>query len=182
MLAETVCSCPLPTHLDTKRKLKPVSTLVHFGVRVLNCGWTDTEYQRWITIIGSTALGEPWPPQANVASDLYPGHLPANFYNPVSLRLPLPHQSILLSFPHVLVDLQGLSITSFWIIRRQLMMIGGGDWNSRRKPCLCLNLLATNPILTTMGADPILGGGQSVTKRLRYGASPPTAPRMLDAS
>jgi len=34
-----------------------------------------------ITIIGSTALGWPWPPQANVASDLYPGHPPANFYN-----------------------------------------------------------------------------------------------------
>jgi hypothetical protein len=30
-----------------------------------------------IIIIGSTALGGPWPPQANVASDLYPGHSPA---------------------------------------------------------------------------------------------------------
>jgi hypothetical protein len=126
MLPETVCSCPLPTPLHTKRQLKPVSILVHFGVRVLNCGWTDTEHQRRITIIGSTALGEPWRPQANVASDLYPGHLPANFYNPVSLRLLIPHQSILLSLLHVLVVLQDLSITSFWIIRRQLMMIGGG--------------------------------------------------------
>jgi len=35
-------------------------------------------------MIASTALGRPWPPQANVASDLYPGHPPANFYNPVS--------------------------------------------------------------------------------------------------
>ena len=43
-----------------------------------------------IIIIGSTALGGPWPPQANGASDLYPGHPPANFYNPVNLRLPLP--------------------------------------------------------------------------------------------
>jgi len=40
-------------------------------------------------IIGSTDLGRPWPPQANVASDLYSGQPPANFYNPVSLRLPL---------------------------------------------------------------------------------------------
>jgi len=36
---------------------------------------------------GSAALGGPWP-QTNVARDLYPGHPPANFYNPVSLRLP----------------------------------------------------------------------------------------------
>jgi hypothetical protein len=43
-----------------------------------------------IIIIGSTALGGPWPPSANVTSDLYPGHPPANFYNPVSLRLPPP--------------------------------------------------------------------------------------------
>jgi hypothetical protein len=34
-----------------------------------------------IIIIESTALGRPWPPQANVASDLYPRHPPANFYN-----------------------------------------------------------------------------------------------------
>ena len=33
-----------------------------------------------IITIGFTALGGPWPPQANVASDLYPGHSPANFY------------------------------------------------------------------------------------------------------
>jgi len=32
-----------------------------------------------IIIIGSTALGGPWPPQANVTSDLYPGHPPASF-------------------------------------------------------------------------------------------------------
>jgi len=31
-------------------------------------------------IIRSTAQGGSWPPQANVASDLYPGHPPANFY------------------------------------------------------------------------------------------------------
>jgi hypothetical protein len=36
-----------------------------------------------IIIIGSTALGWPWPPQANVASDLYHGHPPANLYSPV---------------------------------------------------------------------------------------------------
>jgi len=66
-----------------------------------------------IIIIGSTALGGPWPPQANVASDLYSGHPPANFYNPVSLRLPLPRQSILISVGHVFFDLQRLSTISF---------------------------------------------------------------------
>jgi len=66
-----------------------------------------------IIIIGSTALGWPWPPQANVASDIYPGHSLANFYNPVSLRLPLSHQSILILVSHVLIDLQVLSTTSF---------------------------------------------------------------------
>ena len=70
-----------------------------------------------IIIIGSTALGGPWPPQANVASDPFPGHQPANFYNPVSLRLPLPRQSIWISVGHVLVDVQVLSIISFYVIR-----------------------------------------------------------------
>ena len=37
----------------------------------------------------------------------YPGHPPANFYNPVSLRLPSPLRFILISIGHVLVDLQG---------------------------------------------------------------------------
>jgi hypothetical protein len=58
-----------------------------------------------IIIIGSTALGGPWPPRANVASDLYPGDLPANIHNPVSLRLPLPRQSILILVSQVLFDL-----------------------------------------------------------------------------
>ena len=43
-----------------------------------------------IITIDSTALGGPWPPPANVTSDLYPGHPPANFYNAVSSCLPLP--------------------------------------------------------------------------------------------
>jgi hypothetical protein len=63
-------------------------------------------------IIGSTALGWPWPPQANVASNLYPGDPPANFHNPVSLHLPLPHQSIMISVSYVLFDLQDLSTIS----------------------------------------------------------------------
>jgi len=46
-----------------------------------------------INIIGYTALGGPWPPPAKVASSLS-GELPASFYNPVSLCLPLPCQSI----------------------------------------------------------------------------------------
>jgi hypothetical protein len=44
---------------------------------------------------GSTALGGPWPPRTNVTSNLYAGHPPANYYNPVSLCL-LPLQSILI--------------------------------------------------------------------------------------
>ena len=44
--------------------------------------------------IGSTALGRPRPPQADVVSDLYPGHPPANFYNPVSLLLPPPRRPL----------------------------------------------------------------------------------------
>jgi len=66
-----------------------------------------------IIIIGSTALGGPWTPQANVTSDLYPTHSPINLYNPVSLHLPLPHQPILISVSHVHSDLQGMSTTYF---------------------------------------------------------------------
>jgi hypothetical protein len=66
-------------------------------------------------IIGTTALSGPWPPQANVASDLYPWQPPASFYNPVSSRLPLPRQSILISVGHVLVDLQVLSTMSVFL-------------------------------------------------------------------
>jgi hypothetical protein len=66
-----------------------------------------------IIIIGSIALDVPWPPQAIVASDLCPGYLPANFYNPVSWRLPLLRQSILISVDQVLVDLQGFSAVFF---------------------------------------------------------------------
>ena len=66
-----------------------------------------------IIIIGCTALGRPWPPQTNVASDLYPGHPPANFSNTVSLCLPPPSQSIFISVGHVLGDLQGLWTKSF---------------------------------------------------------------------
>jgi len=56
-----------------------------------------------VIIIGSTALGGPWPPQANVASGLYLGHPPATFYDPVSLHLPLPCQFILISVGHILM-------------------------------------------------------------------------------
>jgi len=73
---------------------------------------TLTEPYKFIIIIGSTALGGPWLPQANVASDLDPGHLPANFYNPVALCFLLPHQSILILVSHILIDLQDLSIIS----------------------------------------------------------------------
>jgi hypothetical protein len=46
-----------------------------------------------ILIIGSTALGWPWPPQANVACDFYPGQPSTSFYSPASLCLPPPCQS-----------------------------------------------------------------------------------------
>jgi hypothetical protein len=58
-----------------------------------------------VVVVGSIALSGPWTPQENGASDLYPGHAPANFYNPVSLRFPLVRPSILISVGHVL-DLQ----------------------------------------------------------------------------
>jgi hypothetical protein len=66
-----------------------------------------------VIIVGSAALVGPWPSQANFASDHCPGQPPANFDKPVSLRLPLPRQSILISVGHVLVDLLGLPIVSF---------------------------------------------------------------------
>ena len=66
-----------------------------------------------IITIGRTALCGPWPPQVNVASDLYPGHPPDNFYNPISLRLSLPRQNILISVGHVLVDLHCFSTIFF---------------------------------------------------------------------
>ena len=50
---------------------------------------------------------------ANITSDIYPEHPPHSFYNPVSLRLPLPRQSFLILVGHVLVDIQGLSTISF---------------------------------------------------------------------
>ena len=53
-----------------------------------------------IVNIGSTALGGPRPPQANVATNLYPGNLPANFYNPVSLCLPPPCRPLCIASCH----------------------------------------------------------------------------------
>ena len=67
-----------------------------------------------IIIISSAALDGPWPSQANFArKDIYPGHPPANFYNPLFLLLPLPRQSSFILVRHVLFDLQDLYILSF---------------------------------------------------------------------
>jgi hypothetical protein len=66
-----------------------------------------------IIIIGSTALGGPWPSQANVASDFSPVQPSNNFYSPTSLCLPPPRQSILFAICHVLVDLQDFCVISF---------------------------------------------------------------------
>jgi hypothetical protein len=74
-----------------------------------------------IIIIGSKALGGPWPPQANVASDLYAGHPPASFYNPVSLRLPLPPgfvHSIFLGNSFRPFAQHGLPTSVYWILLR----------------------------------------------------------------
>jgi len=57
-----------------------------------------------VASVDSTALGGPWPLKQMS---------PANFYNPVSLCLPPPRQSILISVGHVVGDLQGLSVISF---------------------------------------------------------------------
>ena len=40
---------------------------------------TDSHDAANIIISSSTDLGTPWTPQANVASDLYPGHPPVSF-------------------------------------------------------------------------------------------------------
>jgi hypothetical protein len=44
----------------------------------------------------------PWPPQANVASDLYPGHPPANFYNPVLASFSTPSINLDFGWPRPL--------------------------------------------------------------------------------
>ena len=82
------------------------------GILIGVISYRDCDIVIIIIIIGSTPLGEPWPSPANVASDLYPRHPPANFYNPGSLRLPVPRQSILNSVVYVLVDPHGLSTIS----------------------------------------------------------------------
>jgi len=50
-----------------------------------------------IIFFGSTAMRGAWPPQANVASELFSGQQPPSFYNQFSLHLPLPCPSILIS-------------------------------------------------------------------------------------
>jgi len=67
-----------------------------------------------IIINGSATLDGPWPSQANIArKDVYPCHPPANFYNRVSLRLPVPRQSTFILVGHVPVEFQSLSLMSF---------------------------------------------------------------------
>ena len=76
--------------------------------------YPETSVEAWDS--SSSAL-QPWVGlgllKRNVTSDPYPGQLPANFYNPVSLCLPLPCQSVLILVSHILIDLQALSIVSF---------------------------------------------------------------------
>jgi hypothetical protein len=66
-----------------------------------------------VVAVGCTALGGPWPPQANIASAFYPEHPPANFYNQVFLCPPPPRQSILILVHYVHGEFQGLSTACF---------------------------------------------------------------------
>jgi len=56
-----------------------------FSIATTELHLQQTYRTQWcvIIIIGSSDLGGPWLPQANVASVLYLGHLPANFYTPM---------------------------------------------------------------------------------------------------
>jgi len=69
--------------------------------------------------LSSTAAQQPWVGLGHLkqmSPVTTPGHLPFNFYNPVSLCLSLPRKSILISVSHVRIDLRGLSIISFWVV------------------------------------------------------------------
>jgi hypothetical protein len=93
-----------------------------------------------IIIIRPTALSGTLPLQANVASDLYPGHPPSNFYNPVSFRFSLPSQSILISVGHVLVDLQVLYTMSEDSRRQCLILLCSVSLAADR--CVFLRVIA----------------------------------------
>ena len=70
-----------PVHI-----LKP-----HFFINIITIvGSTAVIIIIVIVVVGSAALGGPWPPQANFASDPYPGQPPSSSYHAVSLRLPVP--------------------------------------------------------------------------------------------
>jgi hypothetical protein len=88
-----VCKCVLPPGDNTIAVNKYINIIIII-----------------IIIIGSTALGRPWPPQANIASVLYSGHPP--IYLRYILILPL----------HLCLDLPSLpkpvGIIPFRIARR----------------------------------------------------------------
>jgi hypothetical protein len=86
---------PSPPEFDPRTVQPIASRYTEYATRSIN--EDGISYSSHLINIGSTALGGHWPTETNVGSDLYPGHPPANFYNPVSLRLPLPRQSILIS-------------------------------------------------------------------------------------
>ena len=67
----------------------------NFVISVMSPSSSSSTLQPWV---GLGLLKQ------NVTSDLYPGHPPTNFYNPVSVCLPLPRQSNLISVGHVFVD------------------------------------------------------------------------------
>jgi hypothetical protein len=62
-----------------------------------------------IVVVGSAALGGSWPPQANFASDPYPGQPPSSSYHLVSLRLlvplPVPLPAYLFVLLHVVAEI-----------------------------------------------------------------------------
>jgi len=56
-----------------------------------------------VVVVASTALGGPWPPQANVASDPHPAQQPSSCCHSVSVRLPLPLPMSLAAYLFVLL-------------------------------------------------------------------------------
>ena len=144
----------------------------------LICGSVDfqTIYRRFgepycrhlrTIIIGSTALGRPWPSQANVASDLYPGHPSANFYNQVSLCLPLPinptsvlyyqngsalpplHPPKKLLFPYRNTRCHKENLTGFVVTRVLTSRLTSHECRSAVNPVLVQSLLGPSPTYIT---------------------------------
>jgi len=86
-----------------------------------------------IIIVGSSSLVGHWPPQANVASDLYPGHPPAQFLPPIFL--------VSSSTPSIHLDFGHSCQFSNIILKPLPHNVGWNDfifgWNSRQTGQWC---------------------------------------------